>query len=230
MLGIWGLLLWIRLSSPGGDGKDSARAYYELQKAGSHEIVALLTTVTEGYDRISMHGVRRSLLEQQAQALGVPVEKVYITQKASNEEYEARMKEKLLAYKTKGVFSVLIGDIFLEDLKKYREKKLAEVGMRGIFPIWKQDTGELARSFIELGFKAVITCVDSHHLEKDFAGREFDRQFLADLPPGVDPCGGERRIPFVRLRWANFSGAHRPPKGEVVLRDNRFYFCDLLPS
>jgi uncharacterized protein (TIGR00290 family) len=211
-------------------GKDSARAYYELQKAGSHEIVALLTTVTEGYDRISMHGVRRSLLEQQAQALGVPVEKVYITQKASNEEYEARMKEKLLAYKTKGVFSVLIGDIFLDDLKKYREKKLAEVGMRGIFPIWKQDTGELARSFIELGFKAVITCVDSHHLEKDFAGREFDRQFLADLPPGVDPCGENGEFHSFVYDGPIFRGPIAHQKGEVVLRDNRFYFCDLLPS
>ena len=211
-------------------GKDSARAYYELQKTGRHEIVALLTTVTEGYDRISMHGVRRSLLEQQAQALGVPVEKVYITQKASNEEYEVRMKEKLLDYKAQGVFSVLIGDIFLEDLRKYREKKLSEVGMNGIFPIWKKDTGELARSFIELGFKAVITCVDSHHLGKDFAGREFDRQFLADLPPGIDPCGENGEFHSFVYDGPIFRRPIACQKGEVVLRDDRFYFCDLLPS
>lgn len=211
-------------------GKDSARAYYELQKAGSHEIVALLTTVTEDYDRISMHGVRRSLLEQQAQALGVPVEKIYISPKASNEEYEARMKEKLLDYKSKGVLSVLIGDIFLEDLREYREKKLSEVGMSGVFPLWKRNTAELAHSFIELGFKAVITCVDSHHLGKEFVGREFDRHFLSDLPSGVDPCGENGEFHSFVYDGPIFQRSIAHSKGEVVLRDNRFYFCDLLPS
>lgn len=211
-------------------GKDSARAYYEFRKAKNHEVLALLTTVTEGYDRISMHGVRRSLLEEQAAALGLPVEKIYITRKASNEEYEAKMKETLLHYKKLGVLSVLIGDIFLEDLRRYREQKLSEIGMNGIFPIWKRDTTDLAHSFIELGFKAIITCIDFHVLDKEFVGREFDQRFLSDLPAGVDPCGENGEFhSFVYdgpiFRWPI---AHQ--KGEIVLRDNRFYFCDLLPA
>lgn len=211
-------------------GKDSARAYYELQKAGRHEIVALLTTVTEGYDRVSMHGVRRSLLEEQAAALGVPVDKIYITQKASNEEYEAKMKAKLLHYRNMGVASLLIGDIFLEDLRRYREQKLAEIGMNGIFPIWKRDTTELAHSFIDLGFKAVIACIDSHVLDKKFVGRDFDEQFLSDLPPGADPCGENGEFHSFVYDGPIFQRPIAHQKGEVVLRDNRFYFCDLLPS
>ena len=211
-------------------GKDSARAYYELQRAKGYEILALLTTVTEGYDRISMHGVRRSLLEEQGAALGVPVDKIYITQKASNEEYEAKMKEKLLHYKNMGVLSVVIGDIFLEDLRRYREQKLAETGMKGIFPIWKRDTTELAHSFIDLGFKAVITCIDSHVLDKKFVGRDFDEQFLSDLPLGVDPCGENGEFHSFVYNGPIFQWPIAHQKGEIVLRDNRFYFCDLLPS
>ena len=211
-------------------GKDSARAYYELQKAGSHEIVALLTTVTEGYDRISMHGVRRSLLEQQAASLGLPVEKIYISQKSSNEEYEEKMKEKLLYYKNLGVGSVLIGDIFLEDLRRYREEKLAEIGMNGIFPIWKKDTTKLAHSFIELGFKAIITCIDSLVLDRKFVGREFDQQFLSELPAGIDPCGENGEFHSFVYDGSIFQRPIAHQKGQVVLREDRFYFCDLLPS
>lgn len=131
-------------------GKDSARALYELWKNNAYEVVALLTTVTEGYDRISMHGVRRGLLEEQGRSLQIPVEKVFISRQSSNEEYEARLKEKLLSYKQKGVLSVVTGDIFLEDLRRYREENLAKIGMRGIFPLWKRDTRELAHTFINL--------------------------------------------------------------------------------
>ena len=211
-------------------GKDSARAYYELQNAGRHEIVALLTTVTEGYDRISMHGVRRSLLEQQAASLGLPVEKIYISQKSSNEEYEEKMKEKLLYYKNLGVGSVLIGDIFLEDLRRYREEKLAEIGMNGIFPIWKKDTTKLAHSFIELGFKAIITCIDSLVLDRKFVGREFDQQFLSELPAGIDPCGENGEFHSFVYDGSIFQRPIAHQKGQVVLREDRFYFCDLLPS
>ena len=211
-------------------GKDSSMAYYEARKIQGLEISALLTTVTEGYDRISMHGVRCTLLEQQAESLGVPVEKVTISQKSSNEEYELKTKEKFLYFKGQGVSSVVIGDIFLEDLKQYREEKLSEVEMTGIFPIWKRDTSELARTFIDLGFKAVITCIDSQVLDKKFIGREFDQQFLSDLPFNIDPCGENGEFHSFVTDGPIFQHAIRCQKGEVVLRDNRFYFCDLIPS
>ena len=211
-------------------GKDSSLALYYAQKNGNLTIVALLTTVTEGYDRISMHGVRRTLLEQQAAAIGLPVEKIYITQKASNEEWEAKMHRTLLYWKGQGVASVVIGDIFLEDLKRYREEKLSEVDMTGIFPIWKRDTTELAHTFIDLGFKAVITCIDSQVLPQQFAGRPFDRQFLADLPQGVDPCGENGEFHTFVHDGPIFRVPVPCRPGEVVLRDNRFYFCDLVPA
>ena len=210
-------------------GKDSAMALYELETADGYEITALLTTVTEDYDRISMHGVRATLLEQQAQSLRLPLEKVYLTRNSSNEEYEERMRDKLMQYRDQGVFSVVFGDIFLEDLRKYREDNLAKIGMRGVFPIWKRDANELAHTFIGLGFKAVITCVDSNVLDRGFVGRVFDEQFLSELPGTVDPCGENGELhsfvydgPIFRERIA-----HR--KGKVVLRDNRFYYCDLIP-
>lgn len=211
-------------------GKDSASALYELRKNNAYEVVALLTTVTEGYDRISMHGVRRSLLEEQARSLGIPVEEVCISRQASNEEYESRLKEKLLFYKQKGVLSVVTGDIFLEDLRRYREENLAKIGMQGIFPLWKRDTRELAHTFIKLGFKAVITCVDTQHLGREFAGREFDRQFLSDLPPHIDPCGENGEFHSFVYAGPIFQRPIACRRGPIVLRDNRFHFCDLLPS
>jgi len=210
-------------------GKDSAMALYELEMADGCQIAALLTTVTEDYDRISMHGVRATLLEQQAQSLRLPLEKVYLTRNSSNEEYEERMRDKLMQYRDQGVFSVVFGDIYLEDLRRYREDNLAKIGMRGIFPLWKRDVNELAHTVIGLGFKAVITCVDSNVLDRGFVGRVFDEQFLSELPGTVDPCGENGELhsfvydgPIFRERIA-----HR--KGKVVLRDNRFYYCDLIP-
>jgi uncharacterized protein (TIGR00290 family) len=210
-------------------GKDSAMSLYELQKSKDYEIAALLTSVTEDYDRISMHGVRRILLEQQAQSLGLPLERLYLTRNSSNEEYEAKMRDKLLQYKSHGVSSVVFGDIFLEDLRKYREDNLAQVGMKGIFPIWKRDTAELARTFIGLGFKAVITCVDSQSLEGKFAGRYFDNRFLSELPGNVDPCGENGEFHSFVYDGPIFQERIRFRRGKVVLRDNRFYFCDLVP-
>jgi len=210
-------------------GKDSAMALYELQMAHGYEISALLTTITEDYDRISMHGVRRILLEQQAESLGLPVEKIYITKNSSSEEYEAKMRDKLMHYQSRGVLSVVFGDIFLEELRKYREENLSKIGMKPLFPIWKRDTAELAHTIIDLGFKAVITCVDSNVLNKIFVGRTFDEQLLSELPATVDPCGENGEFhsfvydgPIFRKRIS-----HR--KGEVILRDNRFYYCDLIP-
>ena len=210
-------------------GKDSAMSLYVLRKFHNYEIAALLTSVTEDYDRISMHGVRRVLLEQQARSLGLPLEILYITRNSSNEEYEAKMKEKLLQYKSQGVFSVVFGDIFLEDLRKYRENNLAQIGMEGIFPIWKRDTTELASTFIDLDFKAVITCVDSQSLDGKFVGRYFDNSFLSELPPKVDPCGENGEFHSFVYDGPIFSERIRFRRGKVVLRDSRFYFCDLIP-
>jgi uncharacterized protein (TIGR00290 family) len=209
-------------------GKDSAMALHQLQKSEDYDITALLTTVTEGYDRISMHGVRRTLLEKQAEMLGYPLEIVTISQKSSNEEYEQRMKEALLKYKDKGVETVAFGDIFLDDVRKYREENLSKVDMRGIFPLWGKNTSELAREFAKLGFRAVVTCVDSQMLDGSFAGRIIDQEFLDDLPEKVDPCGENGEFHSFVFDGPVFNKAVKFIKGEVVLRDERFFYCDLL--
>ena len=210
-------------------GKDSTMALYESMQNG-HQICALLTTVTQDYDRISMHGVPTALLEAQGQALGLPIDKVYITKNATNQEYESKMKEKLVEYQSRGISSVVFGDIFLEDLRRYREENLSKLGMKGIFPIWKQNTTDLAQRFIHLGFKAVITCVDSHVLDQRFTGREFDAKFLSELPPTVDPCGENGEFHSFVYDGPIFTNKISHQKGEVVLRDNRFFFCDLIPE
>lgn len=210
-------------------GKDSALALYMIQKSGKYEIEALLTTVTEDYDRISMHGVRRALLEQQAESLGVPVEKVFISKNISTEEYGAKMQQVLEKYLKRDVSSVVFGDVFLEDVRKYREDNLAKVGMKGIFPLWKCDTLDLLRKFIVLGFKAVISCIDSNVLDRSFAGRSYDLQFLRELPPTVDPCGENGEFHSFVYDGPIFSKEILFTRGDVVLRDNRFYFCDLIP-
>ena len=209
-------------------GKDSAMALYELQKQHDYEIVALLTTVTEDYDRISMHGVRRTLLEKQAESMGLQLEKVYITKNASNQEYEMKMKDALIKYKTRGVTVVAFGDIFLEDVRRYREANLSKIRMEAIFPIWGRDTTELARKFIELGFKAIVTCVDSKFLDKKLVGRIYDDRFLCELPPSVDPCGENGEFHTFVFDGPIFRKRVEFKVGEIVLRDGRFYFCDLI--
>lgn len=211
-------------------GKDSSMALHKIQKSRNYEILALLTTVTKNYDRISMHGVRCTLLEQQAHSINIPLEKIYLTGNANNDEYETKMKEKLTAYQDKGVSSVVFGDIFLEDLKKYREKNLSKIGMKGIFPLWKKDTMELAHQFIDMGFKAIITCVDSKVLNKNFVGRFYDRQFLNELPAGVDPCGENGEFHSFVFDGPIFKNKITFTIGDIVFRDNRFYFCDLIPE
>lgn len=209
-------------------GKDSALALYEVLKSGSYEVLELLTTVTKDYDRISIHGVRRALLEQQAKALRIPLEEVFITKGASDAEYEGELLKTLKRHRDNGVFSVLFGDIFLEDVRKYRERILEKVGMNGIFPLWKKDTKELALKFINLGFKAIITSVDSNVLGKDFVGREYDKQFLSDLPADVDPCGENGEFHSFVYDGPIFRESVSFTKAENVLRENRFYYCDLL--
>ncbi len=211
-------------------GKDSALALYEILKTRNYAISALVTTVTEDYDRISMHGVRRILLERQAASLGFPLEEVLISKNGSNEEYESKMGQVLEKYKAEGITSVMFGDIFLEDLRKYREDKLATLGMRGIFPIWKRDTQELARSLTALGFKAITTCVDTNALGGQFVGRVIDKEFLSELPSTVDACGENGEYHSFVYDGPLFTEKIAFTTGEVVLRDNRFCFCDLIPD
>jgi uncharacterized protein (TIGR00290 family) len=210
-------------------GKDSALALYEILKSGRHKVLELLTTVTKDYDRISIHGVRRVLLEQQAKALRIPLEEMFITKGASDAEYESELLKVLGRHRDSGVFSVVFGDIFLEDVRKYRERILAKAGMNGIFPLWKRDTKDLARIFINLGFKAIIASIDSNVLGKSFAGREYDEKFLSDLPANVDPCGENGEFHSFVYNGPLFCERIGFKKGEIVLRDNRFYYCDLLP-
>ena len=209
-------------------GKDSAIALYEIQKSKKYNIVSLLTTITEGYDRISMHGVRRVLVEQQAKSLGLPIEEIFISKASSNEEYESKMREVLIRFKKDGVSAVAFGDIFLEDLRRYRENNLLKLGMKGLFPIWGRDTAELARTFIDLGFRAITTCVDSKVLDKRFVGRVIDAHFLDELPPGVDPAGENGEFHSFVFDGPIFGERIAYTLGEQVLRDS-FYFCDLLP-
>lgn len=198
---------------------------------GSHKIAALLTAVTDGYDRISMHGVRRVLLEAQAIAVGVPLEKVFIPQNASNQEYEDRMREVLLrCMHEKHIRGVVFGDIFLQDVREYREKKLEELRLSALFPLWKRDTEELAHEFVSSGFRAVVCCVDTRQMDASFCGAEFDEDFIDSLPDGVDPCGENGEFHTFVYNGPIFSGPIGITKGKIVMRDNRFCFIDLLPA
>ena len=209
-------------------GKDSALALYELKRTESIEIVTLLTTVTEGYDRISMHGVRRTLLAEQAESMGYPLEEIVIPQNCSNETYEARMRQALDKYAEDGIRSAAFGDLYLQEVRNYREERMAQVGMRCLFPLWDKPTPELANKFIDLGFRAFIACVDTQALPKEFAGREFNADFLRDLPAGVDPCGENGEFHSFVFDGPIFSKPIKVRPGEKILRDNRFYFCDLI--
>lgn len=230
-------------------GKDSAFALHRMLNDSRYEIVSLLTTCNDHYQRVSMHGVRLELLEKQAEAIGLPLEKIFVSQRSSNEEYEQAMSACLLAHKARGVTACAFGDIFLEDLKCWREAKLAQVGMRGIFPIWKIDTRDLIREFLALGFGTVITCANDAYLGEEFVGRVIDPDFIASLPPDVDPCGeygefhsfafagpvfrepvgfrvGEKVYRPLEIAQVADSGA-----ASAGSRQTRgFWFCDLLPA
>jgi len=207
-------------------GKDSAMALRVLCQQGGLRVVALMTTVTEGYERISMHGVRRELLLRQAEAIGLPLQEVRIPPQCVNPVYEARMREAMLAQKTAGVRRVAFGDIFLQDLREYRERNLAQVDMSAIFPIWKRDTRELAEEFCAMEFRAIAVCIDSKKLSYEFAGRELDESFFRDLPAGVDPCGENGEFHTFVYDGPIFSEAIPVERGQLVERGG-FYFCDL---
>jgi uncharacterized protein (TIGR00290 family) len=210
-------------------GKDSAMALHVLQQREDVRIVALLTTVTETYDRISMHGVRRELLVQQAESIGLPLHEVRIPAQCVNPIYEARMEDALRVYHDAGVRRVAFGDIFLEDLRAYREKNLARIGMEATFPLWKRDTSELIRSFHAAKFRALAACIDPKVLDRSFAGRELDESFFRDLPAGVDPCGENGEFHTFVFDGPIFSNPISVRAGEIVERDG-FLYCDLFPS
>jgi uncharacterized protein (TIGR00290 family) len=208
-------------------GKDSAMALLMLLQQDVR-VAALLTTVTEGYERISMHGVRRELLERQAESIGLPLHEVRIPPQCVNPVYEARMEEALRLYYGRGVRRVAFGDIFLEDLRSYRENNLARLGMTALFPLWKRNTRELIGFFHARRFRAIATCVDTTVLDPSFAGRQLDDSFFGDLPPGADPCGENGEFHTFVYDGPIFHFPIPVRTGELVSRDG-FVFCDLLP-
>lgn len=210
-------------------GKDSASALLEIVGRKGYDVVALLATVTEDYGRVSMHGVRKELLMHQADSLGYPLIQISIPTAASLERYDDAMRTILSEYRKRGVVSVVFGDIFLEDVKRYRQEHLAQVGMDGLFPLWKCNTQLRAAAFIDDGFRSIVTCVDTQKLDKSYAGRIFDRQFLKDLPSDVDPCGENGEFHSFVYDGPLFERSIPFRVGEKCLRDNRFYYCDLLP-
>jgi uncharacterized protein (TIGR00290 family) len=210
-------------------GKDSALTLRALLKSGRHRVRALLTTVTEEYDRISMHGVRRQLLHVQASSLGLPLEEVWIPRDASNAIYEERIRAVLEKYLDLGVTKVAFGDLFLAEIRAHRETRLREIGMKGVFPLWHRKTDLLAGQFIDLGFKAVTCCVDSKRLSRDFCGVQYDRRFLARLPHDVDPCGENGEFHTFVFDGPIFKRKIDFDLGKVVSREG-FYFADLIPQ
>jgi uncharacterized protein (TIGR00290 family) len=210
-------------------GKDSAMALHALLQQPDVQIIALLTTVTDEYNRISMHGVRRELLVHQAESIGLPLHEVRIPPQCVNPIYEARMEEALRVHCANGVRTVAFGDIFLEDLRAWRERNLAHIGMTALFPIWKRDTRELIRHFHASRFRSIAVCVDSKVLDSSFAGRELDESFFRDLPPQVDPCGENGEFHTFVFDGPIFHHPIPVRTGEVIQRDS-FIFCDLLPD
>ena len=213
-------------------GKDSAFALREILGDRCYRVAALLTTVTAEYDRISMHGVRRTLLRRQAESLGLPLEEVLISPGASNDEYESNMGATLAALRSRvpGLGTVVFGDLFLADIRAHRERMLARIGMRGLFPLWLRNTRALAHDFVQLGFRAVVVCVDAAQLAGEFAGREFDADLLRDLPPGVDPCGERGEFHTFVYAGPGLRQPVRHARGAVVVRDGRFVYCDLMET
>ena len=214
-------------------GKDSAVALHELLRSDEHEVIALTTSVSEEYRRISHHGVREELLDAQADAIGLPLEKVYLPSGpnggCSNDIYERIMAETLTAFRRRGVATVAYGDLLLADLRAWREESLARLGMRAVFPIWNRDTTELAREVIRSGYRAYTSCVEGN-VGREFVGRLYDHEFLAQLPAGVDPCGERGEFHSFVFDGPPFRWPVAVEVGEIVTRDGRFYADLLSPS
>ena len=210
-------------------GKDSAWALHEVRRAGEFEIVGAFTTVTETYDRVSMHGVRAELLRVQLEAARLTPTIVQIPFPCPNEIYEARMSAAMEQAKTAGVTHVIFGDLFLEDVRAYREAQLARIGIEAVFPLWQRPTGALAQEMIDGDLRAHLVCVDCSKLPASFAGRKFDRTLLADLPRGIDPCGENGEFHTFVCAGPMFAAEVAVRVGETVERDG-FAFADLLPA
>jgi len=213
-------------------GKDSAMALHELLRTADYEVVELMATVSEEYRRVSHHGVREELLDAQARAIGIPLEKVYLPSGESsgctNDVYEAIMSQVMERYKARGVETVAFGDLFLENLRAWREANLAKAGMRGIFPIWKRDTTAMARAVITLGYEAYLSCVEAS-VGSGFVGRLYDEKFLSELPSGIDPCGENGEFHSFVFDGPIFKRPVSLRVGETVTRDGRYY-ADLVPN
>ena len=209
-------------------GKDSALALRELRNGGI-EPAALLTTISSRYRRIAIHGVRRRLLTRQAAAAGVPLVEVELPAGCDNDTYERLIAEAFAWPPLDEVATVAFGDLFLADVRAYRERQLERAGKRGLFPLWGRDTVALAREAVEAGFEAVLVCVDPHTLDKRFAGRRYDHRLLDELPSGVDPCGENGEFHTFVIDGPVFDGPVRCTTGEVVTRDG-FTYCDLLAT
>jgi len=216
---------WLAWSS----GKDSAWALHTIRHRGDLDIVALLTTVNRGHQRVAMHPVRVSLLDMQAAAAGLPLVKVMIPSPCSNEFYEKAIGEAMGRARVEGVAHVVFGDLFLEDIRAYREKQLASCGMTPIFPLWRRDTRRLAEEMLAGGLSAYLTCIDLRKLRREFAGRRFDADMLAALPSSVDPCGENGEFHTFACAGPMFRSAIPVAVGEIVERDS-FLFADLVPG
>lgn len=221
-------------------GKDACMALWMLRNQGQYVADRLLTSMNSGQDRISMHGVRRSLLEKQAAAIGLPLHTVELPDMPDMTSYEHAMQQKLESFRKEGLQTAVFGDIFLEDLRQYREARLAALKMEAIFPLWKLDTRQLVETFIAKGFRAVVVCTQDSSLPADFCGRELDLAFLRDLPAGVDPCGENGEFHSFVYDGPVFKDAVSFIRGEMVQRwyrdpagsaaDMGFHYCDLLPG
>ena len=230
-------------------GKDSALTLYHTLQAGTYAIKYLLTTVNEKFQRISMHGVRLTLLKAQAQSIGLPLYTIMIPEMVSMQEYDQLMHQNLIQLHKEGITHSFFGDIFLEDLKKYREERLAQVNLKGVFPIWKRPTPDLVKEFLRLGFKAITVCVNEKYLDKSFVGRVIDEKFFQNLPNNADPCGENGEYHSFVYDGPIFKQPIKFKLGEVVHKalqpnptcnppegseprppyDTGFWFCDLLP-
>jgi uncharacterized protein (TIGR00290 family) len=210
-------------------GKDSARALLALRQDPSWEVLGLLTTVTRDFGRVSMHGIRREVVQAQAVEVGLPLEEVPIAAGGNDEDYSHAMAAALerLSARHPDLRTVAFGDLFLVDVRAWREERLARTGWRGTFPLWGRDTAELAEEVLTLGFRTTVCCVDTTQLPIEFAGREYDRSLLAELPPGVDPCAERGEFHTCVHAGPIFRRPLALRKGEVVLREGRFGFCDL---
>ena len=213
-------------------GKDSALALHALRAGSEHDVVALLTSVTREYERVSIHGVRRALLEAQAEALGLPLIEVALEPKSSDAAYQRAFLDALaeLAKRHPSVRGIAFGDLYLRDVRDYRDRLLAETAFRGLYPLWGRPTRALAESFVDAGFRATLVCVDETQLDAGFAGRAYDRALLDTLPASADPCGENGEFHTFVHDGPIFARPIPIERGEIVRREGRFTYCDLLPA